>query len=173
MPFRLSPLLALGITALALSLAACGGSDGDESTTTSTGATTSIPGNADPADVEVIDAWVRALDRNDIEAAAGYFAIPSSTLNGISLEIHTRADARRFNSSLPCGAHLVRAESHGAFTIATFRLSERPGPGSCGAGVGDKAATAFAIKDDKITDWQRVPVPGGGVNSTPAEGEST
>jgi limonene-1,2-epoxide hydrolase len=170
-PLRLSPLLA-SVT-IALALTACNGDESSSTTGADTTTGSSIPGNADPTDVEVIDAWVRALDRNDIDAAAGYFAIPSSTLNGIPLEIRTRADARRFNSSLPCGAHLVRADSHAAFTIATFRLSERPGPGSCGSGVGNKAATAFAIEDGKITDWRRVPVPGGGGGAVPAQGEST
>jgi hypothetical protein len=169
MPLRLSSLLALGITAMALT--ACNGDD--DATTTSTGAaTSSVPGNADPAEVEVIDAWVRALDRGDNDAAADYFAIPSSTLNGILLEIRDRHDALRFNRSLPCGAHLIRAVAHGGYTIATFRLDERPGPGSCGAGTGDKAATAFAIEDGKITDWRRVPVPGGGGGASQAQGES-
>jgi hypothetical protein len=167
MPLRLSSLLALGITALAL--AAC--NDESSSTTTNSGAP-SVPGNADPAEVEVIDAWVRALDRGDNDAAADYFAIPSSTLNGILLEIRDRHDALRFNRSLPCGAHLIRAVAHGGYTVATFRLDERPGPGSCGAGTGDKAATAFAIEDGKITDWRRVPVPGEGSQAPPAQGES-
>jgi limonene-1,2-epoxide hydrolase len=167
MPVRPGSLLALAITAVAFT--ACNGDDSPTTTRTEPAAT--VPGNADPADVEVIDAWVRALDRGDNDAAADYFAIPSSTLNGILLEIRDRHDALRFNRSLPCGAHLIRAVAHAGFTIATFRLDERPGPGSCGAGTGDKAATAFAIEDGKITDWRRVPVPGGG-GATPAQGES-
>jgi hypothetical protein len=161
---------------LALAFAACGGSDDGDTTTGAADAPSApaVPGNADPADVQVIDSWARALDRNDIEAAAGYFALPSSTLNGIPLQIRTKADARAFNRSLPCGARLVRATANGGFTIATFRLTERPGPGSCGSGAGNKAATAFAIDGGEITDWRRVPVPGeGGGGATQAPGEST
>ena len=31
------------------------------------------------------------------------------------------------------------------FTIATFKLTERPGPGECGNGVGETAKTAFVV----------------------------
>jgi hypothetical protein len=42
------------------------------------------------------------------------------------------------------------------FFIATFRLTERPGPGECGSGTGETARTAFRVRDDHITDWLRV-----------------
>ena len=64
---------------------------------------------------------------------------------------------RFFNRTLPCGAKVIDAEpaAHGFF-IVTFRLTERPGPGSCGAGTGETARTAFRVRDDLITDWLRV-----------------
>jgi limonene-1,2-epoxide hydrolase len=116
-----------------------------------------VPGGADPADIGVIDAWVSALARGDVAAAAGHFAIPSVAQNGpVLAQIESRADARRFNRSLPCGAELIRAEPARGFTVATFRLTERPGPGSCGSGTGEAAATAFAIEHGKIVEWRRV-----------------
>jgi hypothetical protein len=118
-----------------------------------------VPGGADPTAVRVIDEWAKALDRGDIDAAARYFAIPSSAENGAIVQIQSLEDARRFNSSLPCGARLVKALPHAGYTIATFRLTERPGPGRCGGGTGGKAATAFFIKDGHIADWQRVASP--------------
>ena len=140
-----------------LLLAGCGGS----STTSST--TPAVPGGADPADVHVIDAWVTALRHGDINAAAGYFAIPSVAENGpVLLHIGSVDDARRFNESLPCGARLVQAVSAGRFTTATFRLTERPGPGTCGPGVGGIAKTSFVIHDGKIVQWRRVGAGGGG-----------
>jgi hypothetical protein len=142
-----------------LALPACGGGN----STRGTGATTTIAGDADPADVQVIDGWVTALHSGDVDAAAGYFAIPSVAENGpILLHIRSAQDAVRFNESLPCGARLVRAETAGEFTTATFRLTERPGPGSCGPGTGTLAKTSFVIRDGKIAQWRRVGAGGGG-----------
>lgn len=39
-----------------------------------------------------------------------------------------REDAIAFNEALPCGAELIDTESEGRLTIATFELTERPGP---------------------------------------------
>ena len=35
-------------------------------------------------------------------------------------------------------------------------LTERPGEGMCGNGVGEQAKTAFVIRDGLITQWRRV-----------------
>jgi hypothetical protein len=153
-------LLAAGLAALLalvpLALAGCGG-------TTSPATTHHVAGNADPADVHVIDAWVTALRHGDVDTAAGYFAIPSVAENGpVLLHIRSLDDARRFNESLPCGARLIRAETAGAYTTATFRLTERPGPGVCGQGTGGIAKTSFVIRDGKIAQWRRVGPAGGG-----------
>jgi limonene-1,2-epoxide hydrolase len=153
---------ALLILAL-IALSACGGGS-------STSATPTVAGNADPADVEVIDGWVTALRHGDVDAASKYFAIPSTAENGpVLARIRSFDDARRFNESLPCGARLVRADTAGEFTTATFRLTERPGPGSCGAGVGGVAKTSFVIRDGKIVQWRRV---GAGGGAPPAPGSS-
>jgi hypothetical protein len=146
-------LIAL-IAACAL-LAACGGGD-DEAADPAP----EIPGDADPADVRVIDEWVRTLATGDVEGAARFFAIPSVAENGILLQIEDFEDAVRFNASLPCGAELIGAETEGEFTTATFRLIERPGPGTCGDGTGGTAETAFVIEDEKIVEWRRVDLPG-------------
>ncbi len=135
---------------------ACGGDDGDGSTQGSSENEATVEGDAPGADVEVIEAWSDALREGDIDGAAGYFAIPSVTENGVLLRISNREDARLFNESLPCGAKLVRAEGAGDFTTATFELTERPGPGTCGEGTGARAQTAFVIEDGKITEWRRV-----------------
>jgi hypothetical protein len=145
---------ALAFAAVALAFAGCGGGGGTSSS--ETGASSSVPGSADTADVQVIQGWVAALDRNDIEAAAGYFALPSTAQNGLLFHIRTAEQARAFNRSLPCGARVVRATTLGNVTTATFRLTERPGPGLCGLGTGGKAKTSFVISDGKITQWRRV-----------------
>jgi hypothetical protein len=173
---RLAPVTLLVVAALVL--AACGGGGGADRDSLIPGAepgraSGEVPGNADPGDVRVIDAWTSALARGDVDTAAGYFAIPSVAENGpVLVRIKSLDDARRFNRSLPCGARLIRAETQGDFTTATFSLIERPGPGSCGSGTGHTAATAFVIKGGKIVEWRRVPTPhepqqrGSGSNET-------
>jgi hypothetical protein len=74
----------------------------------------------------------------------------------ILVEIEDLEDARAFNASLPCGAELTSAEPDGEFVLATFRLTERPGPGRCGSGAGNTAQTAFVIEDGRIVEWRRV-----------------
>jgi hypothetical protein len=160
---RVGPLLLL---LSALVVAGCGG--GDTTTTIRGISPGEVLGNGDPADVKVIQGWVTALDHGDLDAAANYFALPSVAENGPQLvHIRNTDDARQFNASLPCGAHLVRAETAGDFTTATFRLTERPGPGLCGPGTGGLAKTAFVIHDGKIAEWRRVET--GGVGGAPGQ----
>ena len=160
----LSLLLCFGL--IALPIAGCGGggdgtsSNGGTASTPTQGAAPRIAGDADPGDVRVIDAWVTALRRGNVDAAARYFAIPSVAENGVLIHIRSLDDARLFNESLPCGARLIRAETAGDFTTATFRLTERPGPGLCGNGAGQTAKTSFVIRDGKIAEWRRVGLPG-------------
>jgi hypothetical protein len=165
------------IASLALSLALLGGSliagcgGGEDSADTSEAPATSpqeVPGDADPEAKRIIGAWVDALRQGDVEEAASYFAIPSVAENGpILVRIRSQADAVMFNESLPCGAELVHAEGEGDFTTATFELTERPGPGRCGSGVGEEASTAFVIRDGKIVEWRRV-----GIEVPEAPGQS-
>jgi hypothetical protein len=158
---RLRPALA-AIALPLLALSACGGGDSTGTTT----APATIAGDANPADVQVIGDWATALRQGDVDAAADYFAVPSVAENGpILVHIRSTEDAVRFNESLPCGARLIRADSAGGFTTGTFRLTERPGPGSCGPGTGSVAKTSFVIRDGKIAQWRRV---GAGTGGSPA-----
>jgi hypothetical protein len=153
------PRAALALIALSVALSACGGAEEAEEP--------SVPGGADPAQVEVIDEWSQTLAAGDVDAAAAFFAIPSIAQNGLSYEIASQADARRFNASLPCGARLVEARTDGEYTVATFELTERPGAGSCGDGAGSEASTAFRIVEGEIVEWRRV-LPDGTPEAAPA-----
>jgi len=117
-----------------------------------------IPGGADPEAAEVIDQWSDALREGDLEAAADFFKVPSTAQNGTPpLELSSREEVIAFNEALPCGAELIRAESgENEITVATFELTERPGPGKCGTGTGATAKTAFVIEDGLITEWRRI-----------------
>jgi hypothetical protein len=138
-------LAALGVVALS----GCGSSGKDDGTT--------IPGGADPDTVGVIKRWADELRAGDVIAASERFAIPSVVQNGTpAFRLTDREEVEAFNRSLPCGANLTEAFSSGKFTIATFELTERPGPGECGNGVGETAKTAFVIRNGLITQWRRV-----------------
>lgn len=155
----------------ALAIAACGGGDGDRARlqTPGTEATPASPApedeaaaparRDDPGAVAVVRAWADTLRRGDVRGAARYFALPSMVSNGTSpIRLETRAEARYFNRTLPCGAKLIKAEpAPHRFIIVTFRLTERPGKGSCGEGAGGTARAAFHVRKRHITDWLRVP----------------
>jgi hypothetical protein len=160
--------LLLAVVAAAAILAGCGGGGSDTTIPGESGTNEAVPGNADPDTVGVIRGWVDSLRQGDVDKAASYFAIPSVAENGpILTRITNHARAIAFNRSLPCGARLIRAEAAGKFTTATFRLTERPGPGTCGQGTGGKAETSFVIRDGKIVQWRRV-----GATPEPAPGQA-
>jgi hypothetical protein len=115
-----------------------------------------LPSTAQPEDV--IRAWADTLRHGQIAAAARFFSVPTIVSNGGGpLVLRTRAAIRFFNYTLPCGAVLTATKKapHG-LVVATFRLTERPGPGVCGSGVGHTARTAFRIRNGHIREWLRV-----------------
>ena len=137
----------MAIVVCIAALAGCGGSGSHEN----------VPGGANSGDVQVIKRWADELRAGDVQAATDRFTLPTVVANGTApLQLTARREILAFNESLPCGARLVRAQPSGRFTVATFVLTERPGPGQCGAGVGQTAQTAFEIKDGKIAEWRRV-----------------
>jgi hypothetical protein len=145
------------VTARAIALAAALGLIGVAGCGSSSSPESSVPGGADPDAVQVIKNWADELRAGDVQAAADRFEIPAVVQNGTpALTLTDRREVIGFNESLPCGAKLTRAERSGRFTIATFELTERPGPGECGAGVGETAQTAFVIRDGRISEWRRV-----------------
>jgi hypothetical protein len=144
----------------ALTFCACGGGDDDGggATDARTVPRVTIPRTVAPADARTVRAWADALRHGDEAGAARYFAPGSRVANGGEpLRLRTTAAARAFNHSLPCGAVVTQVEpsAHG-FVIATFRLTERPGAGSCGDGTGHTARVALRIADGRISDWIRL-----------------
>jgi hypothetical protein len=116
-----------------------------------------VPGGADPDAVAVIKDWADELRSGNVDAASARFAIPSTVQNGTPpLRLTNLDEIKAFNESLPCGAVLTEAAPAGNFTIATFELTERPGAGDCGSGVGETAKTAFVIHEGHIAEWRRV-----------------
>jgi hypothetical protein len=143
------PALTLLAAALALTPAGCG--DGEQ--------------RAVRSPEQVVRGWADTLRAGDVRGAAEFFALPSVVSNGTpAFTLYTKAQARRFNEALPCGARVLRVSTTAGYTTATFRLTERPGPGTCGQGTGQTARTTFVVRDGKIKEWRRVgdePPPGG------------
>jgi hypothetical protein len=162
---------------VALGLAACGSSPGPRPTPSPRASASPAPGGGggaarepvSAAEAAVIRGWSTSLRHGHVARAARYFALPSVVANGSPLlRMQTAEQARAFNRALPCGAKVVRLERDaGHRVIATFRLTERPGPGRCGNGTGALARTAFLVEEGHIVQWLRVPDPPA-VDSTPS-----
>jgi hypothetical protein len=171
-PTRAIPLVA------ALTLAACGGGDDSAGDTTQAQrARTTPPASGAPTpkaakpkkdrnarrapanDVAVITAWADTLRAGHVREAARYFDLPAIVQNaGPAVRLRTKKAVLAFNTTLPCGAHVVRTVAGDRYTVAIFVLTERPGSPGCGA-TGELAATAFVLHHGKISEWRRVLVP--------------
>jgi hypothetical protein len=174
-------------------VAGCGAAAHRSATTTTTHLVTSPPitvpakpplripappptGIAAPAaDVAVIREWADALRRGDVSAAARYFALPSKMINGsgagaLVLDIHTAAEARAAQETLPCGARLISTDRRGKYVNALFALTGRPGPGgsNCGGGASSTARTNFVIAGGRIVEWIRAPSERGDRGASPS-----
>jgi hypothetical protein len=160
---------------VAFGLAGCGSMSDSERFSLTTPGTDDIPvreveGSAKPppknptkGEVRVIRGWADALRAGRVNKAAEFFAIPARVLDGTNplRELPDINAVRAFNRGLPCGAQLVEAvRGQGWFVVATFRLTERTGPGArpC-TGAGNRARTAFLIEDKHIVQWLREPDP--------------
>ena len=158
----LAPVVGLAAAAV---LAGCGGGGDDKARTAAadmgprqprTDATPRIAPN--PAAVRVIRGWTDALRRGDVRGASRYFSIPTIVSNsGEPIQLQSRPEVEFFNRTLPCGSVLVRTEAMGVYTIAVFRLTERPGEGVCGSGAGREVAVAIIVAHRRITQWRRLP----------------
>jgi hypothetical protein len=161
------PLLAVGVSA-------CGGpSDSERFSLTTPGTDDTVvreiegsekPRHGKPThnEVSVIRGWADALRAGHVDAASRFFAIPAVVADGTNPQrsLHDLDAVRQFNRGLPCGAKLVNTKrGQGSFVVATFVLTERPGPGECGTGVDQRVATAFLIERHRIVQWLRAEDP--------------
>jgi hypothetical protein len=166
--------LALVIPLLAVGVSACGGpSDSERFSLTTPGTDDTvvreIPGSEKPrhgkpthTEVSVIRGWADALRAGRVNAASRFFAIPALVADGTNPKRSLQGlDAvRQFNRGLPCGAKLLNTKrGQDSFVVATFVLTERPGPGECGTGVDQRVATIFLIEKHHIVQWLRAEDP--------------
>jgi len=164
----IAPLLALGV-------AACGGMSDDERFSLTTPGTDDlvvreVEGSAKPPpdkptkrEVAVIRGWADALRTGHVKEASRFFAVGALVLDGTNprRQLLDLDAIREFNRGLPCGARLIETKrGEGLFVIATFRLTQRTGPGArrC-TGEGHLARTVFLIEKRRIVQWLRQPDP--------------
>jgi hypothetical protein len=159
---------------LALAVVACGGPSDSERFSLTT------PGSDDPVEVvvqgsqkprkgkpthqevSVIRRWADALRAGHVNQAASLFAVPALVADGVNPKrrLPDVQAIRAFNRGLPCGAKLVGTKRGAdSFVVATFKLTERPGPGQCGQGTDQLAATIFLIENHHIVQWLRAADP--------------
>jgi hypothetical protein len=121
-------------------------------------------GASAPSDEDVIRGWTAAIRTGSFDRADDYFALPALVANGgRPLRLRTRAEIDLFNRTLPCGAVVLATQRASGHIVATFRLTERSGPGAfCGAGTGHTAQVAFLVRAGHIVEWLRVIDPGRG-----------
>ena len=81
----------------------------------------------------VIRGWLLALERQDYEQAAYYFAPGAIIDQGHPFRLRTAKQARNFNASLPCRADLIAPEGRGS-----------PGARHLHSSTRDRAAAAAA-----------------------------
>ncbi len=152
--------------AVTVGIAGCGTSDADRFDLRTPGSAEPVvrepaaPEGPTAQEVGVIRGWADALRAGKVGKASAFFALPAFVSNGTPLlTLDERREVREFNRTLPCGAKVVGTKrGQGSYVVATFRLTERPGPGRCD-GTGNLAATAFVIEDSRIVRWVRAPDP--------------
>ena len=107
-------------------------------------------------DERVIRGWSAAVNAGRYDTAAGFFATGAVVEQGVELRLATRADAVRFNRSLPCRADVTDVEEGMDSTLAAFDL--RQGRGG-GCAEGGRARVRFVIRRSKIFEWRQLPEP--------------
>ena len=127
-----------------------------------------VPDKPDPLrsyNGRVIRGWLLALERDDFQQAADYFAPGALIDQGRPYRLKTRELAVNFNALLPCRADLIRLRGGGSHVLATFRL--RTGPGGDCTGL---VRVRYTIREGRFTEW--IQRPGSGPESAPARSAS-
>lgn len=154
---RRAPPVACATAVVLLALTGCDSSSSDSPP----------PDRPDPLrsyNGRVIRGWLLALERNDFQQAADYFAPGAVIDQGQGPHrLTTRKLAVNFNALLPCRADLIRLRGggHAEHVLATFRLRTGPG-GECSGLV----RVRYTIRKGKFTEW--IQRPGSGPESAPA-----
>lgn len=151
---RAAALPGVVMLAAVVALAAVAILDGDDDGETA-GTAALAPPKQRGAEYErrVIRGWLLALQRDDYDGAAYFFARNALIDQGDPYRLHGQAEARIFNASLPCRADLAGVKDEpGPRSLASFRL--RAGPGGPCSGI---VKVRFTIRKGKFTEWRQLP----------------
>ncbi len=129
--------------------AGCAGSDDDRREAPT-------PRPSPSAAENVVRGWSAALNRDDFERAAQYFARGALIQQTERFRLTSRRAALDFNRSLPCRGLVTRVHDEGVATaVATFTLLPRPGAPrtSCDSIV----RVRFRARGGKFVEWRQLP----------------
>lgn len=126
--------------------------------------------DADPADVRVLERWLRAIRQGRIASAARLFAPDAKVQNGTPvLTLKTAQDREAWTAALPCGARIASVSAARGYLVVDYELTQRAGA-DCASGAGSPARGAVKVVGGKIAEWYRLEDPrsadgGGGVQA--------
>jgi hypothetical protein len=102
----------------------------------------------------VVRGWSAALNRDDFERAAQYFARGALIQQTERFRLTSRRAALDFNRSLPCRGLVTKVHDEGATAVATFTLLPRPGAPrtSCDTTV----RVRFRARGGKFVEWRQL-----------------
>ena len=157
------------LAAVALTAGGCSLGDGDEPRAPGGGQEESerqAPGGAgpragEPGEAQAIRAWSMALNSEDYEKAASFFAKGAIVEQAGEVRLPDEDAAVAFNRSLPCKADVTDVEDEGDSVLVAFRLRG----GSAGGCDGGTARVRFRFEDGKFSEWRQLGEP------PPAEGD--
>ena len=100
-------------------------------------------------------AWSEAVNTGDNEGAARLFADGARIVQGNEVRrLDSFAEARAWNSSLPCSGRILSLIAREDTVRVTFVLGDRPQK-ECD-GPGERALALFRVHDGKIVLWHQL-----------------
>lgn len=148
-------LLAITVAAIAVGLTGCsvGDGDGDETVLPGGERQEAQPRAGESGEAKAIREWSAALNREDYEKAASYFAQGAIVEQVQEMRLADSEAAVAFNRSLPCKADVTDVKEAGGAFLVAFRLRGGPG-GGCDGG---SARVRFVFEDGKFSEWRQLP----------------
>jgi hypothetical protein len=140
------------LTVVAVAVAALGGCDLSSSDEPEPARSAAPRAHHYSYEARVIRGWLLALERQDYDGAAYYFAPGAIIDQGRPYRLRDRDAARTFNALLPCRADLIDLKHEDGTVLASFRL--RRGPGGDCSGV---VKVRYTIRNGKFTEWRQLP----------------
>jgi hypothetical protein len=136
------------VCAVALAVPGCDSGDDEGDRTAAERPPTAEREETGTAKGRLIRDWLGALNNGDYGHAADFFAPNALIDQGVPYRLRGRADARLWNSGLPCRADLVKVERDGERVLASFRL--RAGPGGPCAGI---VRVRFSFRGERFSEF--------------------